>query len=142
MSRRSLTPALRWVAVGALPALLLALYFTYSRGGLLSLLIACGCLFVLSYDRLWMLVMLAIGAIGAVPAVLAVQASRSLADNHADGVVIGQGVKVFLILLGGIALSLALFALLRRLGRRGGGLTGRALALSRDRRILRAVALA
>lgn len=142
MSRRSLTAALRWVAVGALPVLLLALYFTYSRGGLLSLLIACGCLFVLSYDRLWMLVMLAIGAIGAVPAVLAVQASRSLADNHPDGVVIGQGVKVFLILLGGIALSLVLFALLRRLGRRGGGLTGRALALSRDRRILRAVALA
>jgi tetratricopeptide (TPR) repeat protein len=141
MSRRSLTAALRWLAVGALPALLLALYFTYSRGGLLSLLVACGCLVVLSHDRLWMLITLAIGALGAVPAVLAVQASRSLADNQSDEVVIGQGVKVFLILLAGIALSLMLFALLRRLEQRGGAFTGRALALSRDRRILRAAAL-
>lgn len=141
MSRRSLTTALRWLAAGALPALLLALYFTYSRGGLLSLLIACGCLVILSHDRLWMLVTLAIGAIGAMPAVLAVQARRSLADNHADAVVVGQGVDVFLILVGGIALSLLLFALLRRLEGRGGAITGRALELSRDRRILRAVAL-
>jgi tetratricopeptide (TPR) repeat protein len=141
MSRRSLTPALRWLAVGALPALLLALYFTYSRGGLLSLLVACGCLVALSHDRLWMLVTLAIGAIGAVPAVLAVQARRSLADNHADRAVVGQGEEVLVILLAGIALSLLLFGLLRLVERRGGGFTGRALELSRDRRILRAVAL-
>src|SRR5262249_6462050 len=55
MSRRSLNVFLRWVAVGALPVLLLALYFTYSRGGLLGLLVACGCLIALSRDRLWML---------------------------------------------------------------------------------------
>jgi O-Antigen ligase len=141
MSRRSLTTALRWLAVGAIPVLLLALYFTYSRGGLFGLGIACGCLLILSHDRLWMLGTLAIGAIGAIPAVLQVQASRSLADNYPDQAAIDQGVTVLLVLIGGIALSLALFALLRRLELRGGGLTGRALALSRDRRALRAMAL-
>lgn len=141
MSRRSLDEWLRWLAVGAVPVLLLALYFTYSRGGLLGLLVACGCLLVLSHDRLLMLGTLAIGAIGALPAVLQVQASRSLADNHADPTAIDQGVTVLLILVGGIVLSLVLFALLRRVERRGGGLAGRALELSRDRRILRGIGL-
>jgi len=141
MSRRSLTAALRWLAVGAIPVLLVALYFTYSRGGLVGLVIACGCLLVLSHDRLWMLGTLAIGAIGAIPAVLQVQASRSLADNYPDQAAIDQGVTVLLILIGGILLSLALFALLRRLELRGGALTGRALALSRDSRTLKAIAL-
>ena len=141
MSRRSLTAALRWLAVGAIPVLLLALYFTYSRGGLVGLGIACGCLLILSHDRLWMLGTLAIGALGTIPAVLQVQASRSLADNYPDQAAIDQGVIVLLILIGGIALTLGLFALLRRIELRGGALTGRALALSRDRRTLRALAL-
>ncbi len=142
MSRRALNEGLRWLAVGAVPALLLALYFTYSRGGLLSLAVACACLLVLSHDRLWMLGTLAIGAVGALPAVLVVQSSRSLADNHADATAIDQGVTVLLVLVAGIALALALFAVLRRLERRGGALTGRALELSRDRRTLRAVGVA
>jgi O-antigen ligase len=140
MGRRALNP-LRWVAAGAIPVLLLALYFTYSRGGLLGLGVACGCLIVLSHDRLWMLMTLAIGAVGALPAVLQVQASRSLADNYPDQAMVDQGVTVLLVLVGGIALSLLLFALLRRLERRGGTFTGRALELSRDRRILRGVAI-
>jgi len=142
MSRRALNDWIRWLAVGAIPVLLLALYFTYSRGGLLGLLVACLCLLVLSHDRLLMLGTLAIGAIGALPAVLEVQASRSLADNHADPTAIDQGVTVLLILVGGVALSLLLFALLRRVVRRGGTLTGRALELSRDRRILQGIGLA
>ena len=76
--------ALRWLAVGALPVVLLALYFTYSRGGLLALLVACGCLIALSHDRLWLLATLAIGALAAMPAVLAVQARHSLAENIAN----------------------------------------------------------
>ena len=40
MSRRSLSRALRWFSVGALPAVLLALYFTHSRGGVLTLIVA------------------------------------------------------------------------------------------------------
>jgi tetratricopeptide (TPR) repeat protein len=142
MSRRSLTGWLRWAAVACLPAVLLALYFTYSRGGLLALLIACGCLIALSHDRLWLLATLAIGAVGALPAVLAVQARRSLADNVGNQYVVGQGVTVLLILVAGTLLALALFAGLRRLeGRKGGG-TGRALELSRSPTVLKRIALA
>jgi hypothetical protein len=142
MSRHSLTAALRWIAVASLPALLLALYFTYSRGGLLALLIACGCLLALSHDRLWLLATVAIGALGTVPAVLAVQARRSLADNIANQAAVDQGVTVLLLLAAGIALVLVLYAGLQRLERRGGGLTGRAVELSRNPVVLRRIALA
>ena len=142
MSRRALSQWIRWLAVGAIPALLLALYFTYSRGGLLGLLLGCLCLLALSHDRLWMLVTLGIGALAALPAVLKVQASSSLAQNYDAQAAVDQGVTVLLYLVGGIVLALLLFALLRRLERRGGGFTGRALALSRDRRILRGIGIA
>ncbi|MGE5407110.1 MAG: O-antigen ligase family protein [Syntrophothermus sp.] len=142
LSRRSLVPALRWAAAASLPAVLLALYFTYSRGGLLALAIAAGCLIALSHDRLWLLGTLAAGALGAVPAVLAVQAHTSLAENLDNSAISGQGLKVLAILLAGCLLSAALFALLRRLERREGGLTGQVLAASRDPRVLRGVALA
>jgi hypothetical protein len=140
LSRRSLTPALRWVAVACLPAVLLTLYFTYSRGGVLALLVAGGCLVALSHDRLWMLGTLAAGVLGALPAVLAVQARDSLAENVDNAAAVDQGLTVLLILLAGTALTLGLFALIRGLARRRGALTGRAVAISRDPRALRAVA--
>ena len=105
----------------AIPVSLLALYFTYSRGGLLALVVACACLIALSRDRLWLLATLAIGVLGALPAVLAVQARHSLADNLANQATVDQGVTVLLILLAGIALSLLLFAALRWEERREGG---------------------
>jgi len=142
LSRRSLTPALRWVAVACLPAVLLTLYFTYSRGGVLALLVAGGCLLALSHDRLWMLGTLAAGVLGALPAVLAVQARDSLADNVDNAAAVDQGAVVLLILMAGTALALGLFALMRRLARRRGALTGRAVEISRDPRALRAVAIA
>ncbi len=139
-SRRAAWTALRWASVAAMPAVLLALYFTYSRGGLLSLLIACGVTIALSRDRLWMLATLGIGALGAMPAVLAVQARTSLADNIDTQTSVHQGWVVALILLAGVALALVLFAALRWAERREGGLTGRAVELSRNRTVLRAVA--
>ncbi|MDQ2630300.1 MAG: O-antigen ligase family protein [Actinomycetota bacterium] len=141
MSRRSLNVPLRWFAVASLPTLLLALYFTYSRGGVLALLVACGCLIALSHDRLWLLATLAIGALGALPAVLAVQARRELADNFPSQAAIDQGVTVLLILIAGTVLALGLFALLRRLERRDDETTGKVLALSRDPAFLKRVAV-
>jgi tetratricopeptide (TPR) repeat protein len=141
MSRRAVGPALRWIAVAVIPALLLTLYFTFSRGGLLALLVACGCLLALSRDRLWLFATLAIGAIGALPAVLAVQARDSLTENVANQAAVDQGTTVFFILLAGVATALLLFAGLRRLEARGGELTSRALSLSRDRVLLRRLAL-
>jgi O-antigen ligase len=140
-SRRGAWATLRWLSVAAIPASLLALYFTYSRGGLLSLVVAAGCLIALSRDRLWLLATLAIGALGALPAVLAVQARHSLADNLNNQAAIDQGVTVLAILLGGIALSLLLFAALRWEERREGRLSGRALAVSRSPKFLKGVAL-
>jgi O-antigen ligase len=144
MSRRAGWAPLRWLAVGLMPTVLLALYFTYSRGGVLALLVATGCLIALSHDRLWMLAVLAAGAVGALPAVLAVQARDAIAENLNEPAAIGQGVTVLAILLAGTALTLLLFAALRRVQRRGGRLTGRALVLSRHPRFLRwgAIALA
>ena len=142
VSRRSLIPFLRWVAVAALPVALLALYFTYSRGGLLALLVAAGVLIALSHDRLWLIATLAIGALATLPALLVVQADRSLADNLGNQAAVDQGATVFFILLAGIAVALALFAGLRQLERRGGGMTDRAVSLSRDRRVLAGIGLA
>ncbi len=139
-SRQSGFAALRWLSVAAMPALLLTLYFTYSRGGLLALAVGAGCLLALSRDRLWLLATLAIGAIGALPAVLAVQARRSLADNVANQAAVDQGVTVLAILLAGIAVALLLFAALRWLEGRGGGLTGRAVEASRNPTVLKGIA--
>jgi len=141
-SRQAVSAALRWLAVAALPALLLALYFTYSRGGLLALVIAAGLTIALSRDRLWLAATLGIGALGALPAVLAVQARRSLADNYFSQGTVDQGAEVLLILVAGIALALLLFAALRWGERRGGQLTGRAVALSRNPTLLRGIAAA
>ncbi|HEX7058251.1 MAG TPA: O-antigen ligase family protein [Solirubrobacterales bacterium] len=140
-SRRASWALLRWLSVAAMPAVLLTLYFTYSRGGLLALAVGAGVVLALSRDRLWLLGTLAIGGLGALPAVLAVQARRSLAENIDNAAAVDQGVTVLLILLAGTALALALFAGLRRLESRGGGLTGRAVELSRNPVLLRRAAL-
>jgi hypothetical protein len=142
MTRNSLSAILRWLAVAGIPVALLALYFTYSRGGLLALLITSACLIALSHDRLWLLATLAIGALGALPAVIAVQARPDIAENLASPGTVGQGVTVLLYLVAGIVLACLLFAGLRRVERRGGGVTGRALDLSRDPRVLKGIALA
>ncbi len=139
-SRRAAWTGLRWLSVAMMPVLLLALYFTYSRGGLLALLIATGCTIALSRDRLWLLATLGIGALGALPAVLAVQDRRAIADNAAEAATVDQGVTVLLILLAGVALSLLLFAALRWAERRDGRKTGRAVELSRNPTLLKGIA--
>jgi tetratricopeptide (TPR) repeat protein len=141
MSRRSLNAWLRWFGAGMLPALLLALYLTYSRGGVLTLAVACGCLIALSRDRLWLLATLAIGMIGALPAILAVQARQSLTDNLDTQATVDQGLTVLLILIAGTLLALGLYALLRRIERRNGAFTGRALTVSRDPAVLKWVGI-
>lgn len=140
MSRRSAWTPMRWLSVAAMPAVLLALYFTYSRGGLLSLIVAAGILVALSRDRLWLLATLAIGLLGAIPAVLAVQSRQGLADNIASQTTVDQGAAVLLFLLAGVALALLLFAALRWAERREGQLTGRAVALSRNPSVLKGIA--
>jgi O-antigen ligase len=140
-SRRAAWSALRWFSAAALPVSLLALYLTYSRGGLLALVIACGCLIALSRDRLWLLATLAISVLCTLPAVLAVQGREELVLNLGESTARAQGVTVTLILLAGIGLCLLLIAALRWEERREGALSGRALAASRDPKVLRGIAL-
>jgi O-antigen ligase len=141
LSRRALNRVVRRAAVGLLPAVLLALYFTYSRGGLLATFVACGCLIVLCRDRLWLLATLAIAALGALPAVVAVQGNNSLAENLHDSSVAGEGLLVLVILVAGSLLAVALAAGLNRMERRQGRLTDRAIAASRNPRVLKGIAL-
>ena len=142
MSRRAAWPALRWVAAGATPAVLLALYFCFSRGGLLALTVSALCLLALSRDRLWLLATLALGALGALPAVLAVQARDALTYGATDGVAADQGLEVLAILAAGTALTLLLYAGLRRLEARQGAATGRMLELSQSPKVLKGIAAA
>lgn len=141
-SRRSDFRALRWLSVAAIPAVLLCLYFTYSRGGLLALLVAVGVLVALSRDRLWLLATGAIGLLATLPAILSAQAHRSLADNIDNAATIDQGVTVLFILVAGIAAALLLYAGLQRIESRDGALTGRVLGVSRNPRVLRWIAIA
>lgn len=142
MSRRSLSAALRWVAVGALPAVLMALYFTHSRGGILTLLIGAGTLIVLSRDRLWYLATLLIAAVFTAPAIIAVGSRPELDNNFNYPPIVGQGLAVGGILLVGIAVTLLCFWGLRRLERGDSGPVRRALEISRDRRVLRGIGIA
>jgi len=141
LNRRSASAILRWLAIAALPAVLLALYFTYSRGGLLALAVAGGCLIVLSRDRLWLLATLAAGALGALPAILAAQARRSVAENLDDSALASQGLEVLGFMLAGCLIAAAIAVGLGRLERGEGRLTARLLAISRSPRVLRGLAL-
>jgi len=141
MSRRSLSRALRWFSVGALPAVLLALYFTHSRGGVLTLIVAAGTLIVLSRDRLWYLATLLIAAVLTLPAVFASHHFQNLANNWNFPGIVGEGLKAGLVLLAGIAVTLLAYRALRRAERRGSPAVERALAVSRDRRVLGGIAL-
>lgn len=140
-SRRATWSLLRWFSAAAIPVSLLALYLTFSRGGLLALVIACACLIALSRDRLWLLATLGVGILGALPAVLGVQAREELTLNLGESIARSQGETVMVLLVAGVALSLLLTAALRWEERREGGLSGRAVAISRNPKVLQGIAL-
>jgi O-antigen ligase len=140
-SRRATWAALRWLSAAAIPFALLALYLTYSRGGLLAFVVACACLIALSRDRLWLLATLAIGVLCTLPAVLAVQAREQLALNLGEATARAQGVTATLILLAGVGACLLLVAALRWEERREGALSGRAVEISRNPAVLKGIAL-
>jgi O-antigen ligase len=142
MSRRSLTPALRWISAGALPSVFLALYFTHSRGGILTLIVGAGVLMVLSRDRLWYLATLLIGAALTLPAVFLTHSYSELSNNYDFPPLVGQGLKVGAVLLAGTAVMVLAYWGLRRLERRDSPAVARALEISRDRRVLGGLAIA
>ncbi len=141
MSRRSLTAALRWISVAGLPAVLMALYFTHSRGGILTLLVGTGTLIALSRDRLWYLATLAIGVVCTLPAVYAAHHYSDLSNNYNFPPVVDEGLKAGAILLAGCAVAALAFLGLRRAEAKGSPRVRRAVEISRDRRVLRGIAV-
>jgi O-antigen ligase len=141
MSRRSLSRALRWFSVGTLPAILLALYFTHSRGGVLTLIVGAGTLIVLSRDRLWYLATLLIAAVMTLPAIFVIHSYGNLSNNFDFPGLVGQGLKAGAVLLLGIAVTLLAFWALRRLERGGSPAVKRSLEISRHRRVLGGIAI-
>jgi O-antigen ligase len=142
MSRRSVTTALRWFSIGVLPAVLLALYFTHSRGGILTLIVGLGTLLVLSRDRLWYLATFLIAALLTLPAIAAIHSYPELSNNYNFPPIVGQGLKAGAILLAGIAVTVLAVWAMRRWERRNPAPVRRALAISRDRRVLGGIAIA
>ena len=142
MSRRSLSRALRWFSVGALPAVLLALYFTHSRGGILTLVVAAGTLIVLSRDRLWYLATLLIAVVVTLPIVFVVHSYADLSNNYDFPPIVGQGLKIGAILLVGTAVMAIAVRAMRRLEENDPAAVRRAVTISRDRRVLGGIAIA
>jgi O-antigen ligase len=142
MTRRSLVPWLRWFAAAAIPPIFLALYLTYSRGGILVLVVAGALLLALSTDRLWMLLTALAGVLGALPAILYVGAHFQIANNVDEANFVTQGLVTLLLILAGSALALLLFWAFRLAEHRRPAPVARALAISRDPRVLRGIAIA
>jgi O-antigen ligase len=141
MTRRSLVPWLRWFAAAAIPPIFLALYLTYSRGGILVLVVAGALLLALSTDRLWMLATALSGVVGVLPALLYISTHSGIANNNESSYT-GQGLVTLLLILVGSAIALLLFWALRRAERDRPAFIIRALAISRDPKVLRGIGIA
>jgi hypothetical protein len=142
LSRRSLVGILRPLAAATIPAIVLALYLTASRGGILVLVIAAACLLAMSADRLWMLATVMVGAVLALPAIFYVHSHSSIGSFIDDGSLVGQGLVTLLLILAGSAVAGGVFLLQRRAERGRGATVTRALAISRDPRVLRGIGIA
>ncbi len=139
MSRNGSTAFFRWISMATAPAALLALYFTYSRGGLLAAILGGGLLIAFSHHRLWHLFVIAISALATVPAIILIQDRRELADGVLGQAAKDQGATVGIALIVGIVLSLVAFGLLNRVRDRNSPLGKRAVGFSRDLRTLRVI---
>jgi hypothetical protein len=142
LSRRSLVGFLRPLAAAAIPPVVLALYLTASRGGIVLLVIGTACLLAMSADRLWMLATVLIGALLALPAIFYVHGHTSIGNFVDDGSLVGQGLVALLLILLAAAVAAGLFLLLRRAERNHGATVTRAVAISRDARVLRGIGIA
>jgi O-antigen ligase len=142
LGRRSLVDFLRPLSAAAIPPVVLALYLTASRGGILVLVVATACLLALSADRLWMLVTVVVGALCALPAIFYVHGHSSIGSFIDDGSLVGQGLVTLLLILAGSVIAVAVFLLQRQAERGRGATVTRALTISRDSRVLRGIGIA
>jgi tetratricopeptide (TPR) repeat protein len=89
--------ALRALAAAALPALILTIFFTLSRGGVGAAAIALGAFFVFAPDRLAKLPTLVFAALGGAILILAADSRDALQHGLANGAAHTQGDQMLLI---------------------------------------------
>lgn len=142
MTRRGSGAALRWGAAGLLPAMVLALYLTLSRGGIAVGIIGAIALLFLSRHRLLYLATLLVTLASAAPAILVVRGSQDLSDGIRNQAAQDQGLTVLLVLLAGTAFALIGHWVLQQVRAKPGQAARRAVAFSLNRTVLRVVAAA
>ena len=142
MNRAGSHGLLRWLAAALIPVGLVTLYLTYSRGGLVASLAMLIGLFFLSRHRLRLAGVVGIGILASLPALLVIQNSPAIAENLGGPDAAAEGRMVALVLIGSMVASVLLVLAALKFFSRNPSLTTRALAASRNDRVLRGVAAA
>lgn len=141
MSRRGTNGWLRFLAVAAMPATLLALFFTYSRGGAAAGAAGLVLLLALSRDRLWYLAISGLTALCATPAILAALDRRDLLDHISGNTAQTQGLEVLGVLVAGSVVAVLSWQALVIVEDRKGARTSRAVEASRNPKLLGGVGI-
>jgi len=131
---------LRWFSVAIVPAALIALYLTYSRGGLLAGIVAVVAMFFLSRHRLRFTAVIGIGVLVAAPAIQIIQNNPAIAQNLGGAEAPAQGRTVALVIVLSMLAAVLLLRGLIELASRMPSSADRALGVSRDQRVLKAIA--
>ncbi len=127
-----------WMALSILAAT--ALYLTYSRGGLAVATIALVLLFFLSFDRLKVILVTLAGIAASVPILFTVDAYPSIAGTGFESPGAGEVLVVIAVSVASLALAVGLLEAALKFARTRPEATRKALAFSRDRRVLLSVA--
>lgn len=141
MGRHGSRVWLRYLSVSLVPAAIVGLYLTYSRGGFVAATVAFICVFFLSRDRLWLVATTSVGVLCAIPVLKLIRASPSIAENLGGEQAPSEGRLVVLALLASMAVAGLLVWGLTRIARRNPAKTRRVLGFSRDRDFLTSCAI-
>lgn len=142
-SRESKFAVSRWTAVALIPAAIVGLYFTYSRGGAVAGVVMLICLFFLNHHRLWMITVVLIGGACAAPVIRVVHSNPAIADNLGGAAAPSQGHDVLVALAAAMVAALLICLLVRTIASKVfPGVTRFAVAFFDDRRFLGLVAVA
>ena len=140
INRSGSTAIMRWLAAALIPVAVIVLYLTYSRGGLLASLVALVCMFFISHHRLRLVLVVGVGILAAVPTVLAIQNNPAIAENLGGPDAPAQGRAVALAMIASMSASVLLLRAVLELAARKPLWAGRALRISRGKRLVTASA--
>ena len=141
-ARRGEWAPLRLLSVAFIPAAMAGLYLTYSRGGLLAGLVSVVLMFFLSSYRLHFISVIASGLVVAIPTIAFIQSKTLIAQNLGGEGAPAEGRTVAFAILLSMVLAVAIFLIAARIVAASPAIFERAVAISRDRRLLRGVGVA